>query len=299
MLSRAACTSRGTCRSFETTRRARSASARSAKSAWPARLVADDVGVDLRIALPGPHRLQLVHPRLDVRGDDRVLDLFGRRQVRRRRSDGAAGRSRPGRGRARRWPGGSGPRAGRHGGGRRPGWPGWEAPRGDRRGSRRRNAEMAPMGTCPVMTGALCRRVEERASLQWYNNRPSHIPRCPPARCSWSPRPSATSRTSRCGRCGCCAKSDCHRRRRHPADGQAAGASRHLDADGQLPRAQHAARGFRSCSPGSRPGSAWRWSPTPGHPGVSDPGVELVRRVSNAGFAVDPVPGASAPSDRR
>ena len=37
---------------------------------------ADDVGVDLGVALPGPDRLELVHPRFDVGGDDRMLDLL-------------------------------------------------------------------------------------------------------------------------------------------------------------------------------------------------------------------------------
>jgi 16S rRNA (cytidine1402-2'-O)-methyltransferase len=32
-----------------------------------------------------------------------------------------------------------------------------------------------------------------------------------------------------------------------------------------------------------------------GTPGISDPGVELVRRCTEAGFRVDPIPGASAP----
>src|SRR5262249_29697175 len=41
------------------------------------------VGVHLRAALPGAHLLQLEHPRLEIRGDDGVLDLFGRRQDRR------------------------------------------------------------------------------------------------------------------------------------------------------------------------------------------------------------------------
>ena len=36
-----------------------------------------------------------------------------------------------------------------------------------------------------------------------------------------------------------------------------------------------------------------------GTPGVSDPGVELVQACIKARIAVDPIPGASAPSGRR
>ena len=44
---------------------------------------ADDLRVDLRIAVPGADDFQLVHPRLDVRRNDRMLDLFDGRQERR------------------------------------------------------------------------------------------------------------------------------------------------------------------------------------------------------------------------
>ena len=36
-----------------------------------------------------------------------------------------------------------------------------------------------------------------------------------------------------------------------------------------------------------------------GMPGISDPGVELVQEVVARGIAVDPIPGASAPIDRK
>jgi hypothetical protein len=36
----------------------------------------ENVGVEVRVPLPMPKRLQLVHPRFDVGGDDPVLDLF-------------------------------------------------------------------------------------------------------------------------------------------------------------------------------------------------------------------------------
>ena len=152
MLSRAAWTSRGTCRSFETTRRRVRPPARTRRApAGQAR--PEDVGVDLRVAVPGPDRLELVHPRFDVR----------------RRRSGA----RPARpGRATRIDlvqaaAESGQRAD-VGVDRRPAqvleqvvveWTpsrlAWLGRRlADTRGSRRRSGEMAPMGTCPVIVGA-------------------------------------------------------------------------------------------------------------------------------------------------
>src|SRR5688572_7389663 len=44
---------------------------------------ADDLGVHLGIAVPGPDDLQLVHPGFDVRRDDWMLDLFDRGEERR------------------------------------------------------------------------------------------------------------------------------------------------------------------------------------------------------------------------
>ena len=50
-----------------------------AKSAWPARLDAEHVGVELRVALPGADVFELEHPRLDVRGEHRMLEPLDRR----------------------------------------------------------------------------------------------------------------------------------------------------------------------------------------------------------------------------
>ena len=85
---------------------------------------ADGVGVHLRTPVPGPDRLELVHPRLDVRGDDGVLDLLDGV-----RCDGvdlieAAAEAREGANVAVDARAGSDPRAGRRAGGRRPGSPG-------------------------------------------------------------------------------------------------------------------------------------------------------------------------------
>ena len=49
----------------------------------PREAAADDLGVDLWVPLPGPHDLQLVHPRFDAGRHDRMVHLLDAGQVRR------------------------------------------------------------------------------------------------------------------------------------------------------------------------------------------------------------------------
>ena len=50
----------------------------------------------------------------------------------------------------------------------------------------------------------------------------------------------------------------------------------------------------RGCWPGWPGASGWRWCPTPGMPGISDPGERLVAAAVAAGHPVEVVPGPSA-----
>jgi hypothetical protein len=67
---------------LETTRRARSGSGSVREKRLTGEAAADDLRIDLRIPFPGPHDLELVHPRLDPRRHDRVLHLLDPRQQR-------------------------------------------------------------------------------------------------------------------------------------------------------------------------------------------------------------------------
>ncbi len=80
-LSRAAWMSRGTWRSFDSTRRARSVSEREVENRLRGEARRQNLGVGVGIALPRPHLLDLELARLDVRRDDGVLDLFGVGQI--------------------------------------------------------------------------------------------------------------------------------------------------------------------------------------------------------------------------
>ena len=171
----------------------------------------------------------------------------------------------------------------------------WGAPRTGTRGSRRRSGEMAPMGTCLVIL-ALCVAVGERASRNGDNTSPLTLSDVMPGTLFVSRRQSATSKTSRCGPCGCCARwtviaaEDTRRTARLLAHygiqrRRSASTSTTRCASAQL-LARLEAGGVRRA--GHRCRHAW----------ISDPGVELVQACREAGIRRRSDPGASAPLDR-
>ena len=111
---------------------------------------AERVGVQLRIALPGPGLLELEHPRLDVRRDHRLLGLFDGRQIVDVDVLETAGKAGERTGVLLDRLAGSGPRYGRHRCESHPAWRWWDELRGDTRDSRRRSDGMA-------RTNASCR----------------------------------------------------------------------------------------------------------------------------------------------
>ena len=133
----------------------------------------DDFRVDLGVAVPRPEHLQLVHPRLDVRRDDRMLDLFDRGEE--RRIDLMEAAAEPGERADVRVDGGATQvleQVVMNVDSVQPGLAG-QTSRAGTRGSRRRSGETAPMGTCPLIRWRSVSQLGERSSSQWYNNLPS------------------------------------------------------------------------------------------------------------------------------
>ena len=83
MLSRAACISRGTWCSFETTRRARSGERRVVEQHLPGEAGREQIAVVLGVALPRAHRFELEEPRADVGVERRPLEALDLGQARR------------------------------------------------------------------------------------------------------------------------------------------------------------------------------------------------------------------------
>ena len=143
------------------------------------------------------------------------------------------------------------------------------------------------MGTCPVMSGAQCRPLGERASRQWYNNRPR--PQAMPGTLFVVATPignleDITLRALRVLR-----EADVDRRRGHAPDGATAEPLRDLDPDVSFHEHNSRSRLPQCVAAGS--GEQIALVTDAGTPGVSDPGSNWSRRASRPGIPVDPIPG--------
>ena len=155
--------------------------------------------------------------------------------------------------------------------------------------------EMAPMGTCLVMAGALCRRLVERASPQWYNNRSR--PMSGTLFVVATPIGNLEDITLRALRvlreADVIAAEDTRRTAKLLAH------SRDHDPDAQLPRAQHPRRGCLSCSRGSSAGEAVALVTDAGTPASPTRASSWSRRAWRRGHPGRSDPGRQRPAGRR